>query len=137
MRILLDTNICIYIIKNKPPEVRSRFQQYDIGDIGVSTITVAELEYGVKKSAAVERNQKALETFLLPLEFLDFDHPAAQAYGDIRAALERNGTPIGGMDMLIAAQAQAHDLLLVTRNLREFQRVQGLRCESWAEKNRE
>ena len=131
MRILLDTNICIYIIKNRPPEARKRFQQYDIGDIGVSTITVAELEYGVQKSAAVERNQKALESFLLPLEFLDFDHLAARAYGNIRAALERSGAPIGCMDMRIAAQARAHDLLLVTRNLREFQRVAGIRCESW------
>lgn len=131
MKLLLDTNICIYLIKNKPPEVRQHFQRYDIGDIGVSSITISELEYGVQKSAAVSRNQKALESFLLPLEFLDFDHKSALAYGKIRVALERPGTSIGSMDMLIAAQAVVYDLTVITHNLREFQRVPGLRCETW------
>ncbi len=131
MKILLDTNICIYLIKNKSPKVREKFYQYQVGDIGISTITIAELEFGVRKSAAVARNQKALEAFLIPLEFLDFDHKAAIAYGEIRSFLEREGTPIGSMDMLIAAQAIAHDLMLVTHNLREFRRVPNLRCETW------
>ncbi len=131
MKILLDTNICIYLIKNKSPKVREKFYQYQVGDIGISTITIAELEFGVRKSAAVARNQKALEAFLVPLEFLDFDHKAAIAYGEIRSFLEREGTPIGSMDMLIAAQAIAHDLMLVTHNLREFRRVPNLRCETW------
>lgn len=131
MKFLLDTNICIYLIKNNPPEVRQHFQRHHIGDIGVSTITIAELEYGVQKSAAVSRNQRALESFLLPLEFLDFDHKSALEYGKMRVALEQAGTPIGSMDMLIAAQAVAYDLVLVTHNLREFQRVPELRCETW------
>lgn len=131
MKLLLDTNICIYLIRNRPPEVRRHFQKHTVGEIGVSAITIAELEYGVHKSAAPERNRKALEAFLLPLEFLDFDHRAAMAYGRLRASLERSGIPIGSMDMLIAAQAVAHDLTLVTHNLREFQRVPDLRCETW------
>lgn len=131
MKLLLDTNICIYLIKNRPPTARQKFELYTVGDIGVSTITIAELEYGVRKSAAAERNQMALEKFLLPLEFLDFDHKSAMAYGKLRAILERGGTPIGSMDMLIAAQAIAHDLKLITHNLREFERVPNLRCETW------
>lgn len=131
MRILLDTNICIYLIKNKPPQVRRCFEEYKIGEIGVSSITIAELEYGVRKSSAPEKNARALEAFLLPLEFLDFDYKSAQAYGGLRAALERIGKPIGSMDMLIAGQAIAHNLLLITHNLKEFERVPGLRCESW------
>lgn len=132
MKLLLDTNICIYLIKNNPPQVRQRFERYNVGDIGLSAITIAELEYGVQKSASKVRNKKALEAFLLPLEFLDFDCKSAMAYGELRRALEQDGTPIGSLDMLIAAQAVAHDLTLVTHNLREFQRVSGLRCETWA-----
>lgn len=131
MRVLLDTNICIYIIKNKPPEVRARFEKYDLGDIGVSTITIAELEYGVKKSQQPGKNAQALEAFLLPLEFLHFDDKSAISYGSLRAFLEREGKTIGSMDMLIAAQAIAHNLLLVTHNLKEFDRIPDLKCESW------
>lgn len=131
MRILLDTNICIYLIKNRPESIRPRFEAYRIGDIGISVITIAELEYGVRKSQAVERNRKALDAFLYPLEFLDFDSASARAYGEIRSELERKGTPIGGMDMLIAAQAVAHDTILVTNNVREFSRIPILRLENW------
>lgn len=131
MKILLDTNICIYLIKNRPPDVRDRFAEYFLGDVGISSISVAELQYGVAKSAAVARNQQALEAFLLPLEVLPFDAESALAYGNIRASLERRGEPIGSLDTLIAAQAVAHNLLLITHNLREFERVPALRCETW------
>lgn len=131
IQILLDTNICIYLIKNNPPSVRERFEEYGIGDIGISSITIAELAFGVCKSKAVERNSQALEAFLLPLEFLDFDYDSARVYGEVRADLEGRGQLIGSMDMLIASQAIAHNLLLVTHNLREFERVPRLRCESW------
>lgn len=131
MRVLLDTNICIYMIKNKPPEVRKHFEQFMPGDIAISSLTVAELQYGVEKSAAREKNTLALEAFLLPLEIAPFDAESALAYGKIRAGLEKQGKPIGGMDMLIAAQAIAQDYTLITHNLKEFQWVSGLRCEMW------
>ena len=133
MRVLLDTNICIYMIKNKPPEVRKHFEAFVPGDIAISSITVAELQYGVEKSAAREKNALALEAFLLPLEISSFDMDSAIAYGKIRAGLERQGTPIGGMDMLIAAQAIAQGFTLITHNLKEFNRVPGLQCETWAD----
>lgn len=131
MRVLLDTNICIYMIKNRPPEVRKHFEQFVPGDIAISAITVAELQYGVAKSAARERNALALEAFLLPLEIVPFAAASAVVYGKIRAELERQGNSVGGMDMLIAAQAIAHDCMLVTHSLKEFDRIPGLRCETW------
>ena len=131
MKILLDTNICIYMIKNNPPEVRKHLQQVIPGDVYISSVTVAELQYGVEKSIAKEKNALALETFLLPLVIVPFDLNSALAYGKIRTTLERQGTPIGGMDMLIAAQAIAHDFMLITHNLKEFQRIPDLRCETW------
>ena len=131
MRVLLDTTICIYMIKNRPPEVRKHFEQFVPGDIAISSITVAELHYGVEKSTSREKNALALEAFLLPLELALFDAESALVYGKIRAALERQGAPIGGMDMLIAAQAIAQGFTLVTHNLKEFNRVPGLKCETW------
>lgn len=113
MKVLLDTNICIYMIKNKPPEVPNRFEQFVPGDIGISAITVAELQYGVTKSAAKEKNTLALEIMV-------FDQDSALVYGRIRTHRERQETPIGGMDMLIAAQAIAQGLTLITHNLKEF-----------------
>ena len=133
MKVLLDTNICIYMIKNNPPEVRDRFRALAPGDAAISAVTVAELHYGVEKSAAREKNARAQEAFLLPLEILPFDLDSAIVYGRIRTGLERQGRPIGGMDMLIAAQAMAHGLMLVTHNLKKFQRIPGLHCESWVE----
>ena len=130
--VLLDTNICIYLMKHNPPGVQERFSKYRAGDIGLSSVSVAELEYGVKKSAAPERNARVLEAFLLPLEIVPFDTMAAQAYGIIRSDLERRGQLIGSLDMLIAAVAISRKCLLVTHNLREFSRVQGLACETWA-----
>ena len=131
MRVLLDTNICIYMIKNRSPEIRIHFEQFVQGDIAISSITVAKLQYGVEKSAAREKNARALEVFLLPLEIVAFDTDSALVYGKIRAALERQGAPIGGMDMLIAAQAIAQNFTLVTHNLKEFVRVPSLKCETW------
>ena len=128
--ILLDTNICIYIINTKPPEVLARFHQYRLGEIGICSVVAAELAYGVAKSQSA-RNRAALEMFLAPLDILPFDTPALWAYGDLRANLERQGTPIGALDTMIAAHALSLDATLVTHNTREFARVSGLRLENW------
>jgi tRNA(fMet)-specific endonuclease VapC len=112
--------------------VLEHFQRRTIGDIGISTVTLAELHYGAAKSQFPGRNQQALEAFILPLEVVPFDAAAAAAYGPVRAALERQGTPIGAMDTLIAAHALSLRLTLVTNNTREFARVQGLSVENWA-----
>ena len=132
MRYLLDTNICIYLIKKKPLEVLQKFNAYVVGEIGVSVITVAELEFGVQKSQHPVQNQQALEKFLLPLTLVDFDYLAAITYGHIRAILETQGTPIGSLDTLIAAHALSLDLTLVTNNTREFSRVPNLKVVNWA-----
>ena len=132
MRLMLDTNICIYLIKQKPPEVLARFDDYAVGDIAVSSITAAELWFGVRKSQQPERNQRALEQFLLPLAVVDFDQAAAETYGRVRAALERQGRPLGPLDMLIAAHALSQQLTLVTNNAGEFERVPDLLVENWA-----
>ena len=131
MKFLLDTNICIYIIKQKPPKVLQRFNTYQVGDIGVSSITVAELEFGVQKSQFPEQNQQALTQFLLPLTIADFDRAAAIIYGDIRAKLEKQGTPIGSLDTLIAAHALSLQVTLVTNNVEEFSRVSKLQLANW------
>lgn len=129
--ILLDTNICIYLINRKPPAVLQRFRAYRAGEIGLSSIVAAELAYGVAKSGSA-RNQQALELFLAPLEIHPFDAQAIWVYGRLRATLEQQGTPIGAMDTLIAAHALALDATLVTHNTQEFARVPGLRLEDWA-----
>ena len=131
MKVLLDTNICIYIIKRKPLEVLQKFEAYEVGDIGISSITVAELKFGVQKSQSVEKNQQALIQFLLPLTIAKFDPAAANVYGEIRAKLEKQGTPIGSLDTLIAAHALSLDLTLITNNVREFDRVPNLKLENW------
>ncbi len=132
MRYLLDTNICIYLIKNQPEQVLNRFLEKPPGDIGVSSVTVAELMYGAEKSGQKERNRTALELFLAPLEVVDFDLPAAQSYGEIRAFLETNGTPIGAYDLMIAAQASSLGITMVTNNEREFRRIPDLVVENWS-----
>ena len=134
MRYVLDTNICIYLIKQKPAGVMARFDELTVGDVGVSSITVAELQFGVHKSRYSERNRRALEQFLLPLEIAGFDGRAAEAYGIVRAALERRGTPIGALDTLIAAHALGLEATLVTNNVSEFARVPGLRIDNWVER---
>ena len=131
MKYLLDTNICIYLIKHRPPSVRKHFERLAPGDVGISSITLAELEYGVQKSRFPEKNHSALTQFVLPLEVPAFDAEAALAYGQVRADLETRGVPIGALDLLIAAQALALGVVLVTNNTREFRRVRGLRVENW------
>ncbi len=135
MKYLLDTNICIYIIKNSPSSVIKKFQSLLIGDVGISSITLAELEYGVAKSAHKTKNQEALNSFILPLEILDFDADAASAYGRIRADLESTGKPIGSMDMMIAAHALSLNVILVTNNQSEFVRISNLQLENWVSPN--
>lgn len=132
MKLLLDTNICIYLIKKNPPSVLRRFDAYIAGTIGISSISVAELEFGVQKSRYPSQNQEALEQFLLPLAILDFDHEAARSYGKIRALLENRGKVIGALDMLIAGHALSLDLPLATNNIREFSRIPGLKVLNWA-----
>ena len=131
MKLMLDTNICIYIIKQQPVTVLKRFLEYQIGDIGISSITLSELRYGVAKSTHQEKNTRALDEFVTPLEVVSFDEQAAHIYGDIRAALEKAGTPIGSMDMLIAAHAVSLGIPLVTNNTREFVRIPTLNVIDW------
>ena len=108
-----------------------RFNNYQIGDIGVSAITVAELEFGVQKSQFRTRNQQALTQFLLPLQIVDFDRSAAVVYGDLRATLEKKGTPIGSLDTLIAAHALSLQVTLITNNQKEFSRIPNLQLDNW------
>jgi len=131
MKLMLDTNICIYIIKQQPVDVLKRFLEYQIGDIGISSITLSELRYGVAKSTHHEKNAKALDEFITPLEVVSFDEEAAHVYGEVRATLEKAGTPIGAMDMLIAAHAVSLGIPLVTNNTREFARISSLKVIDW------
>lgn len=131
MKFMLDTNICIYLIKLKPQKVLKHFQSHSVGDIGISSITLAELRYGVEKSQHIEKNRQALDEFILPLEIVDFDEAAAEAYGTIRAALEKVGRPIGSMDMLIGAHALSLSVALVTNNIKEFKRIKNLKVLDW------
>jgi len=131
MKLMLDTNICIFIIKRQPESVLKRFLDYQVGDIGISSITLSELRYGVAKSKHRAQNFKALDEFMIPLEILPFDEEAAQTYGDIRTSMEKAGTPLGAMDMLIAAHAVSQGLTLVTNNTREFSRVSNLTLVDW------
>ena len=128
--ILLDTNICIHVINAKPPAVLERFRQYRMGEIGLCSVVAAELAYGVAKSGSA-RNRQALEMFLAPLIILPFDDAAVWAYGNLRAELERKGTPIGALDTMIAAHALSQQSTLVTNTTREFARVPGLALENW------
>jgi tRNA(fMet)-specific endonuclease VapC len=129
---MLDTNICIYIIKKKPDQVIERLRHTRVPDVGVSSITLSELEYGAAKSARPEQNKVAIVEFLAPLEILPYDDMAAQEYGKVRVYLEKQGTPIGSMDMLIAAHALSLNCILVTNNESEFRRIPALKIENWA-----
>ena len=133
MRYMLDTNICIYAIKNKPEQVLRRLKTHSPSEICISSVTYAELMHGVEKSKAVARNRVALALFLANIEILDFDAAAAEEYGRIRAALERQETPIGPLDMMIAGHARSLSCVVVTNNVREFERVEALPLENWAE----
>lgn len=132
MKYMLDTNMCIYAQKNIPQVIKKIKNNFQYG-IAISSITLAELEFGVQASANVEKNTIALYKFLSIVEIFDFDSSAATEYGKIRTDLKRKGTPIGNMDMLIAAHAKSEDLIVVTHNTREFERVEGLQLEDWFE----
>ena len=131
MRYMLDTNICIYLIKHKPPQVFEKLQEHNPDEICISAVTYAELVHGVEKNKAVERNRLALTILLSNIEILDFDMKAAEEYGRIRADLEKKGTPIGPLDMMIAGHAKSLDYTIVTNNVGEFKRVEGLQYENW------
>ena len=133
MTYMLDTNICIYSIKKKPPQVLRRLKKHLGKVLCISAITLAELEHGVEKSASPEKNAAALMQFLAIMDVLPFNDLAAVEYGKICAYLQQRGTPIGTMDMLIAGHARAEGLILVTNNVREFERVPNLMVENWAE----
>jgi tRNA(fMet)-specific endonuclease VapC len=130
MKYLLDTDTCVYLIKRHPPQVSERFRQHRLSAIGLSSIVVSELSWGVAKSG-LQKNVDALDAFLAAFQVAPYDQAAAFVYGRLRAELERRGTPIGPMDLLIAAHALALDVTLVTNNEREFKRVPGLRIENW------
>ena len=131
MKYLIDTNICIYVMNKRPKKIIQKFKQFEPGEIGISTITVSELQYGIAKSKHQEKNQLRLREFLVPLEILDYDEEAAEAYGDIRFQLEKRGRPIGPLDLLIAAQAASRGLILVTNNDKEFNRIKKVKVENW------
>lgn len=132
MHYMLDTNICIYAIKNRPACVLAALRAHEAAGIGISSVSVAELYFGARKSGS-ERNLLALQHFLAPLEVADFDVAAAEVYGRVRSDLERAGTPIGPLDTEIAAHALSIGVTLVSNNLREFSRVPGLLLANWAE----
>ena len=131
MKYLLDTNICIYTIKNRPPQVKERLIKHKIGDLALSIITGSELLYGAFKSQQVKKNLNIIEEFIMPFDIIDFDYKSAIEYGKIRATLEKQGQVIGNMDMQIAAIAKANDMVLVTNNLKEFNRIENLQLENW------
>lgn len=133
MTYMLDTNICIYAMKKKPEKVLQRLKEELSSGICISSITLAELEYGMKHSSDSVKNEAALLRFLLPMSILPFGPDAASEYGQIRAYLQGRGVPIRSLDMLIAGHAKAENMVLVTNNVRGFERVPGLQLENWAE----
>lgn len=132
MKYLLDTNICVFVIRGKSPLVLQRFRQQLPDDLGVSTVTLAELRYGADKSNDPMKNHAALNSFLAPIQILTFDAACADYYGKVRSDLERRGSPIGPLDTMIAAQSLRLNVPLVTNNTSEFSRVPGLILEDWS-----
>ncbi|ETD27353.1 type II toxin-antitoxin system tRNA(fMet)-specific endonuclease VapC [Helicobacter canis] len=130
-KIMLDTNICIYILNNKPERIKKHFDKYELGEIAISSISVAELFFGVEKSKFKESNTLALNAFLANLKVLEFASREASVYAKIRADLERRKALIGAMDMLIASVAVANDLTLITNDSKDFKRVKNLQIENW------
>lgn len=131
MKYLLDTNICIYLIKKRPEKLIEKIKQFKIEELCISTISISELEYGIQKSNYPEKNKIALIEFLIPFQILDYDLGVTQTYGKIRAELERKGQMIGPLDMLIAAHARSKNLTIITNNEKEFMRVNNLHVENW------
>ncbi len=134
MKFLLDTNICVFLIRNQFESIREHIRSHQVGEIGVSAITESELRFGADKSSDPAKNHAVLERFFLTLPVLAFDSGCAREYGRIRAFLEKKGTPIGSLDMLIAAHALGQGLTIVTNNTGEFKRVPGLRVVDWTKK---
>jgi tRNA(fMet)-specific endonuclease VapC len=130
LKYMLDTNIVIYVIKRRPLEMLDIFNA-STGQMCISSVTLAELQHGVEKSSKVSHNLYKVEDFVSRLEVLSYDENAAAHYGNIRADLEKKGTPIGVNDLHIAGHARSKSLILVTNNIREFERVDGLRLENW------
>ncbi|WP_426289421.1 type II toxin-antitoxin system tRNA(fMet)-specific endonuclease VapC [Ensifer adhaerens] len=130
LKYMLDTNICIYTVKNRPQQVREAFNRHH-GQLCISSVSLIELIYGAERSAMPERNLSVIEGFAARLEVLNYDQAAASHTGQLRAELARSGTPIGPYDQLIAGHARSQGLILVTNNRREFDRVPGLRVEDW------
>ncbi|MCX7056251.1 MAG: type II toxin-antitoxin system VapC family toxin [Proteobacteria bacterium] len=131
MKWMLDTDTCIALINRQPRDLIKRLQTKAVGDVGISSITLAELRHGVAKSTRRDQNRAALDRFLLPLDIAAFDDLAADLYGTVRADLETAGMPIGPLDTLIASHAVSLNVVLVTHNVAEFRRVTGLRLEDW------
>jgi tRNA(fMet)-specific endonuclease VapC len=131
-RYMLDTNICIYIIKNNPIAVRQKFENVSANDLVMSMVTLAELRYGAEKSQAKTKAMNAIARLTSRIEIAHLDEAVAEHYADIRAALERVGKPIGNNDLWLAAHARANDWVLVSNNTREFERVDGLKLENWS-----
>ena len=131
MSFLIDTNICIYIMNQRPVEVIQKFKTMDVGQIGGSVITVSELQYGVSKSRYRKKNSERLEAFLIPFDILSYDEVDTKYYGEIRAKLEKEGQGIGTLDLLIAAHALSRDRVLVTNNDKEFRQIKALKVENW------
>ncbi|MCP4045631.1 MAG: type II toxin-antitoxin system VapC family toxin [Gammaproteobacteria bacterium] len=130
LKYMLDTNIAIYVIKRRPQEVLATFNQH-AGQLCISSITLAELIHGVEKSAKPDHNLRQVEDFISRLTVLEYGTKASAHYGNIRAVLERKGTPIGINDLHIAGHARSEGMTLVTNNMKEFERVEGLRLENW------
>lgn len=131
LKYMLDTNICIFTVKNRPVHMREVFNRHH-GQMCISTVSLMELIYGAEKSASPERNLAVVEGFAARLDVLPYDEIAASHTGQLRAELAKSGTPIGPYDQMIAGHARSRGLIVVTNNLREFDRVPGLRVEDWA-----
>lgn len=131
MKYLLDTNICVFVIRGRSPLVLQRFVTHLPDQLAISSVTLAELRYGADKSSNPPKNHTALDGFLAPIEIVDFDSECADYYGKLRADLERRGLPIGPLDTMIAAQSLRLRIPLVTNNTSEFSRVSGLQLEDW------
>ena len=131
---LIDTNICIYLMNDHPPQVIQKFREIGVGNVCISSITVSELQYGVFKSKQIKKNMKRLDEFLTPFEIIPYDESASIYYGKIRSHLEKKGYVIGPLDMLIAAHALSEKLTLITNNEKEFKRVKSLKVENWITK---
>ena len=134
MKYLIDTNICIYLMNQHPPQVLEKFRKVGVGEIAVSSVTVSELYYGAQKSKKIKQNIKRIEEFIYPFDVLSYDESASREYGKIRAYLERKGQVIGPLDILIAAHALSMNLILITNNIKEFRRVKSLPVENWVAK---